>query len=110
MRLKGLQSLLEYSKIRSNGILLNYPTEQERNNMPNKVFVHKNSRRDYTNPFRKKNQKQQNIIDGNCVKSTVLRSQRKRFNWKTHYFFCGEVCVVDKKHPNCSKGWHKVST
>ena len=22
--------------------------------------------------------------------------------------FCGEVCIVDKKHPNHSKGWHKV--
>ena len=41
---------------------------------------------------------------------TVLRSERKRFNWKIHCFFCGEVCVVDKKHPNCIKGWHKVGT
>ena len=56
-----------------------------------------------------KKQKQENIID-NFVKSNVFRSERKRFNWKTHYFFCGEVCVVDKKHSNCHKGWHKVGT
>ena len=77
--------------------------------MPNKVFVHKNCRSSYTNPLRKK-QKQENIIDDNCVKSTALRSERKSFNWKTHCFFCGEVCVVDKKHTNCSKGWHRVGT
>ena len=37
-RLEGLQSLTEYSKIRSNENLLNYCTEQERNNMPNEVY------------------------------------------------------------------------
>ena len=41
VRLKGLQSLIEYSKIRSNESILNYLTEQEENNMPNKVFAHK---------------------------------------------------------------------
>ena len=25
-----------------------------------------------------------------------------------HCFFCGQVCAVDKKHPNCSEGWHKI--
>ena len=45
VRLKGLQSLIEYSKIRSNESILNYLTEQEENNMPNKVFAHKNCRR-----------------------------------------------------------------
>ena len=38
VRLEGLQSLTEYSKIRSNANLLNYCTEQERNNMPNEVY------------------------------------------------------------------------
>ena len=33
---------------------------------------------------------------------------RKSINWKTHCFFCGGVCVVDKRHHNGSKGWHKV--
>ena len=32
----------------------------------------------------------------------------KLFIKKKHWFFCGEVCTVDKKHPNLSKGWHKV--
>ena len=109
MHLKGLQSFIEYSKIRSNGLLLNYLTEQERNNIPNEVFVHKNCRRDYTNPLRSK-QKQQNVIDDSYVKSTVLRSERKSFNWRTHGFFYGEVCVIGKKHPNPSKGWYKVGT
>ena len=78
-------------------------TEKARNNIPYKVFVHKNCWRDYTNPLWKK--QKQNIIDDNCVKSTIVQSERNIFKLKTHCFFCGEVCVVDKKHPN-----HKVST
>ena len=38
VRLEGLQSLTEYSKIRSNANLLNYRTEQVRNNMPNEIY------------------------------------------------------------------------
>ena len=38
VRLEGLQSLIEYSIIRSNANLLNYGTEQVRNNMPNEVY------------------------------------------------------------------------
>ena len=101
VHLKGLQSLIEYSKTRSNVILLNYPTEQERNNMPNEVFVPKNSRRGYNNPLRKKNRNKK--ISLMVTVLNQLRSERKRFNWKTECFFCVEVCVVDKKHPNCSK-------
>ena len=73
--------------------------------MPNKVFAHKVCRW----PFRK-NQKQVNVIDDNCVKSEVLQSERNSFNWKTCYFFCGKVCVVYNKHPNSSKGLYKVGT
>ena len=39
--------------------------------------------------------------------SQVTR-EKKLLIRKKYYFFCGEVCVVDKKHPNRSKGWHKV--
>ena len=39
VRLKCLQILIEYSKIRSNANLLNYRTEQVRNNMPNEVYL-----------------------------------------------------------------------
>ena len=98
---KGLKTLIEYSKICSNGHLLNYLAEKERNNKSNKFFVHEDCRRDYTIPLRKK-LKQENFIDDNCIKSTVLQSEKKIFNWKTHVFFCREVCVVDKKHPNLS--------
>ena len=108
VRLEGLQSLIEYSKIHSNANLLNYFTEQGRNSMPNEVFVHQNCSRWYTSSVRKiKNKK---ILLIKTVKSTVLRSKRKSLNWETHYFFCEEVCVVDKKRPNRSKGWHKVGT
>ena len=39
VRLKGLQSLIECTKVRSNGSFLNYVTEQDSNYMPNKIFV-----------------------------------------------------------------------
>ena len=39
VHLKGLQDLIECTKIRSNGSLLNYLTEQDSNFMPNKIFV-----------------------------------------------------------------------
>ena len=51
VHLKDLQSLTECSKIHSNRNLLNYLTEEKRNNMPNKVFVYNNCRRDYNNPL-----------------------------------------------------------
>ena len=38
VRLNCLQSLIEYSKICSNANLLNYRTEQVRNNMPNEIY------------------------------------------------------------------------
>ena len=52
------QSLIEYNKIRSDESLLIYLMEQDRNNMLNKVLVHKDCRRNYTNPLRKKRNKE----------------------------------------------------
>ena len=49
----GLQSLVECTKIRSNGSVLSYLAEQDSNYMPNKVFVREDCRGDYTNPLRK---------------------------------------------------------
>ena len=93
MRLKGLQSLIEYRKIRSSGSLLIYLTEQESNKMSNKVFVHKNRRRDYTNPLWKKAETRKYYsIDDDCFKSTVLRSERKSSNWKTPCFLWRSLC------------------
>ena len=40
------------------------------------LFVHNKCRHKYTSPLWKK-QKQENIVDDNCVKSTVLRSEKK---------------------------------
>ena len=42
--------------------------------------------------------------DMGCLMVTDCRTRR------TNCFFCGEFFVVDKKHPYCSKGWHKVAT
>ena len=50
VRLKGLQNLVEWTKIHSNGSLLNYLMKEGTNYMSNKVFVHK----DYTNALRQK--------------------------------------------------------
>ena len=75
--LECLQILIEYSKIRSNANLLNYLSEQVRNNLPNEVYSFlRIVDCKYTSLSRKK-QKQENIINDNCVKSIVLRSERK---------------------------------
>ena len=49
--LKGLQNLIECSKIHSNGSLLNYLKEEGTSYMPNKVFLHKDCRGDCANPL-----------------------------------------------------------
>ena len=102
VRLKGLQSLVECTKIRSNGSILSYLMEQGSNYMPNKVFVREDCRGDYTNTLRKITETRK---CGNCFKPT---DQREKVLIRTHWFFCGEVCVVDKTHPNRGKSWHKV--
>ena len=63
VRLKGLQSLVECCKNHSNGRLLNYLTEQDSNNMPNKVFVDKGCRCDYTNSLREITETRQQKCD-----------------------------------------------
>ena len=101
VHLKGFQSIIECSEIRSNGSLLYYSMKEGMTYMPKKVFIHKAYRGDYTSPLRKK-QKQGNVT---TVLTQLLFDQR---DWKTHRSFCGKVCVVDKKHSNRSKGCHKV--
>ena len=64
--------------------------------MPNKVFVNKGCECDYNNPLRKKNRN----------KKTVLMT--KSFNQKSIAFSAERICDVDKKHPNHSKGVHKL--
>ena len=84
--LEGLQSLIEYSKIRSNASLLNYFMEQLRNNMPNEVFVYKNCSHKYTSPLQKKWNKKILLMTG--VLNQLFFNQRESFNWKTHCFLC----------------------
>ena len=72
MHLKGLQSLIEYSTVRSNRSLVNYLTEKDSNYMPNKVFVHKDCAGDYTNPLRKITETRK---CGDCVKQTDQREK-----------------------------------
>ena len=47
--LKGFENLIECSKVRSNGSLLNHLIEQETDFMSNKVLAHKDCKGDYTN-------------------------------------------------------------
>ena len=42
------------------------------------------------------------------VLNQLFFDQREVLIEKHCCFFCEEVCVVDKKQPNCSKCWHKV--
>ena len=84
VHLEVLQNLNEYSKIRSNANLLNSRTEQVRNNMSNEVYSSIRIVDVSIRVFYGKKQKQENIIDDSCIKSTLFRSERKSINWKTH--------------------------
>ena len=44
------------------------------------------------------------------VLNQLFFNQRVKVLIGKHFFFCEEVGVVDKKHPNRSKCWHKVCT
>ena len=57
----------------SNGSLLNCIMEQESNYLPNKVFVHKDCRCDYSSPLRKITETRKY---DSCVKPTDQREKR----------------------------------
>ena len=112
--LEGLQSLIEYSKIRSNASLLNYFMEQLRNNMPNEVFVHKNFSHKYTSPLLKKWNKKILLMTG--VLNQLFFNQREVFNRKTHCFLCEHgpklcgILKLSKFSVKKNKKWNNSQT
>ena len=72
------------------------------------ALVHKNCKRDFTNPLRKSSFSMQ-ITKTNEGLHLALRSEdSNEINWKTHCIFCGELIVIDKKHPDRTKKFFKT--
>ena len=111
IRSKGLKTLKEYCHIRKNTVLLKYLEEQEAITIPNKVLVHKGCRRDFTNPLRRSielDQSSRNESSAIAKMAVLRRSDCQSFDWKSCCIFCGDVLVIDKKHPDRNKPIHKV--
>ena len=91
MRLKDLNTLIEYCEIRKHKDLENYIREQEASEKQH-VLVHKNCRCDFTNLRRSTDTiQQQKDNQENSVDEITLRSAYKNnFNWKKNCFYCGE--------------------
>jgi len=59
--------------------------------------VQHDCRRNYTSKRRyEQQQAANNLRDTEPSSSKMLRSSSQAFNWKTHCFFCGETCNLDK--------------
>ena len=107
MRLKALNTLIEYCEIKD---LENYLREKEASERQH-VLVHKNCRRDFTNPWRSTDTiQQQKDNQENSIDEITLRSAcRNNFNWKKNCFYCGEELIKHKKHPDRNKSICKSS-
>ena len=66
---------------------------------------------DNINPLRKEIKASE--VENNTTwypKHSILRANVNSFGFRIGYLFCGEACVIDKKHPDWNKGLQKAST
>ena len=93
---RGLNTLLEFSQKYNDAELYEYLLSK-----PPVVKVHNKCRNNYTSKTKLeqvlKRAGEQN--ESEVVKKKVLRSSAVQFEWATHCFFCGELCVKDIRHP-----------
>ena len=99
---KGLATIIHFANIRDDLLLLLHLNNINVDN--NQVLVHKECRKSFTDP-RKKKESQAHKSKVNAT----LRSSLPLFEWKTHCFFCAEFAAVDKRHPDRSD-IHSVTT
>ena len=89
---RGLETLTDYSEKYTDTELHHYLLSK-----PDIVRVHHDCRRLYTSKRRyEQQQAANNLRDTEPSSSKMLRSSSQAFNWKTHCFFCGETCNLDK--------------
>ena len=94
---KGLNTLLQFCKSRSNAELAGYLNALKANDSP--ILVHKECRKDFTNA-RKKSIASDSSTSVPDIASQITRSHVSRFNWRQNCLFCGDRCNIDVKHPD----------
>lgn len=72
------------------------------------LLVDKNCRCDLTNSLRKSSSSMQIFETKESFNMFLQSEEINKFNWKLHYFFCGNIIVIDKKHPDRIKKFCKA--
>ena len=103
---RGMQTLINYALKCGNDALVQYL--QNKHASGGKIRLHQQCQKDIYNYLKRKN------TGGECSKKMKLprlltRSNIDKFKWKENCFFCGKVCVEDKKHPDRKK-FQKAAT
>ena len=95
VRFKSLETLIDYSEKRNSKELYKHLMKQLDEEKPN-VKVHKDCRRNFTNPFRKPDLSMGvNNKGESSASSATLRSAGKEcFDWKSNCFLCGKRVTV----------------
>ena len=101
---KDVMNLISFSKEHGHSMLHTHLTECITKTPIGKVLVHKNFRRDYTNPrsatsFRA-------IEEDELPQAKRLRSSMSSFNWKENCMLCGEKANIDPQRNKI----HNVTT
>ena len=73
--------------------------EQLDEEKPN-VKVHKECRRDFTNPLRKPDLSMGLNNERQLFSATLCSAGKKCFDWKSNCFLCGKSLTVEKKQPD----------
>jgi len=99
---KGIESLIKFSKRRNYKKLRSYLSKTIKNNeemdIQQKIFVHKNCRRDFTDIKRSF----QISAPPKRGSTKRLRSSMSPFSWKENCFLCCRIAIDDEKHPDRS--------
>ena len=85
---KGMRNLISFSEEHGHSMLHTHLTECISKTPIGKVLVHKNCRRDYTNPRRATSFRA--IEEDEPPQAKKLRSSMSSFNWKENCMLCGE--------------------
>ena len=86
---------------------INYLQEQQNKDVPDKVYVHNDCRRDFTNALRINTATKTTAVD-DSPKQITLRSDTQLFELKDNCVFCAAAVTVDKKHSDRNVSVHKV--
>ena len=82
---KGLATLIHYCELRASNDLGEYLQHQYASSA--KMFVHKDCRRDFTNPRRVKTSINSSASEQGLLPQNLLRSKQAQFDWKTKCWF-----------------------